>query len=226
MQRGLFLSVALIALGLFCFYCINMHAPMIQQDVAGRVVSVLAANHISSQGLSVDGRDVLLTGPAGSAQVSKATQRLAESAEGVRIVNVRTTTAAAPDASTVTARTETQGKLDSLLTQDVVEFNPASADLTAHGKEVLDQVAPLLSAAPAALCEIQGHTDSQGNAGANLALSFRRAIATKNYLVNKGIAPERLITKGYGDTEPIASNETAAGRRKNRRINFVLKEKS
>ena len=226
MQRGLFLSVALLALGLFCFYCINMHAPMIQQDVTGRVVSVLAANHVSSQGLSVDGRDVLLTGPAGSAQVSEATQRLVGSTDGVRIVNVRTTTDATPDASTVTARTETQGKLDSLLTQDVVEFNPASADLTAHGREVLDQVAPLLSAAPTALCEIQGHTDSQGNAEANLALSFRRAIATKNYLVNKGISPERLITKGYGDTQPIAPNETAAGRRKNRRINFVLKEKS
>jgi OOP family OmpA-OmpF porin len=198
---------------------------MIQQDVSGNVASVLSANQIPTTGASVDGRDVLLTGPAGSTQVSEATQRLVASAEGVRIVNVRATDAS-PDASTMVAKTETQGKLDSLLAQDVVEFNPASADLTAHGKEVLDQVAPMLAATPALECEIQGHTDSQGKPDANLALSYRRAIATKNYLVNKGIGPERLFTKGYGDTQPIASNETAAGRRKNRRINFVLKEKS
>ena len=57
------------------------------------------------------------------------------------------------------------------------------------------------------------------------SVSYRRAIETKNYLVNKGIAPERLITKAYGDTQPIAPNVTAEGRRKNRRINFVLREK-
>ena len=227
MQRSIFLSVALLALGLFCFYCINMHAPIIQQDVSKNVASVLAANHVPSQGLSVDGRDVLLTGPAGSPQVSESTQSLAASVEGVRIVNVSTTASdVTPDASTRAAKTETQGKLDSLLSQDIVEFDPASAQLTPHGKEVLDQVAPLLAASPALLCEIQGHTDSQGNAAANMELSYRRAIETKNYLVNKGIEPERLTTKGYGDTQPIASNDTAAGRRQNRRINFVLKEKS
>jgi OOP family OmpA-OmpF porin len=156
--------------------------------------------------------------------VSEATQKLVASAEGVRVVNIRTTDAT-PDASTRALKTATQGKLDALLSQDVVEFDSASARLTEHGREVLDQVAPLLAASPASLCEIQGHTDAQGNPNANRELSYRRAIETKNYLVNKGIAPERLETKGYGDTVPIASNETAEGRRKNRRINFVLKEK-
>ena len=99
MQRGIVLSVAVLAFGLLCFFCIRMHAPMIQQDVIRTGASVLAANHIPSQGMSVDGRDVLLTGPAGSAQVSEATQKLAASVEGVRMVNVRTTDAQ-PDAST------------------------------------------------------------------------------------------------------------------------------
>jgi outer membrane protein OmpA-like peptidoglycan-associated protein len=224
MQRGVVLSAAVLALGLLCFFCIRTHAPMIQQDVSGRVLNVLAANQIPNQGASVDGRDVLLTGPTGSTQVSEATQKLVASAEGVRVVNIRTTDAT-PDASTRALKTATQGKLDALLSQDVVEFDSASARLTEHGREVLDQVAPLLAASPASLCEIQGHTDAQGNPNANRELSYRRAIETKNYLVNKGIAPERLETKGYGDTVPIASNETAEGRRKNRRINFVLKEK-
>jgi OOP family OmpA-OmpF porin len=224
MLRSVFLSVAVLAFGSLCYFCIHSHAPMIQQDVSTQVVSVLAANHVASGSAAVDGRDVLLTGPAESVQVSEATQKLVASTDGVRTVNVRTIDNGA-DAKTIAAKTETQGKLDSLLQQDVVEFNPASADITVQGRGVLDQVAPLLVTSPSLFCEIQGHTDSQGNSESNRDLSYRRAIATKNYLVNKGIAPERLTTKGYGDTQPIGSNETAAGRRQNRRINFVLREK-
>ncbi len=225
MQRSIGLSVAVLAFGSFCFVCLRMHAPMIQQDVSRRVANVLDANHIPSQAMSVNGRDVLLTGPTGSPQVAEGTQSLVADTEGVRTVSVRAVNVVS-DAGTIAAsQKEAQGKLDSLLAQDVVEFNPASAELTERGREVLDQVASLLGASPASLCEIQGHTDSQGDSEANKGLSYRRAIETKNYLVNKGIAPERLTTKGYGDTQPIASNETAAGRRQNRRINFVLKEK-
>lgn len=219
MPRSIALSVAVLAFGFFCFFCIRTHSPMIQQDISARVQNLFDANHIPKPGLSVDGRDVLLTG-----QVSDSTRKLVADTEGVRTVDVHPAATAA-DTSTIAAKAETQRKLDSLLAQDVVEFNPGSADLTAHGRDVLDQVATLLVASPALFCEIQGHTDSLGNTEANSALSYRRAIETKNYLVNKAIAPERLTTKGYGDTQPIASNETAEGRRKNRRINFVLKEK-
>lgn len=229
MVRSTVLSVAVLAFGSLCFYCLYTHAPMIQQQVLANALSALGASHIPSSGVSVDGRDIMLTGPAGSTQVSGAAQKLANDADGVWSVSVNVTGAAVADASTRTepapAKTETQQKLDSLVAQQVVEFNPSSANLTAHGQAVLDQVAQTLSSAPALDCEIQGHTDSHGSADANRDLSFRRAIATKNYLVNKGIAPERLTTKGLGDTQPIASNETAEGRRKNRRINFVVKEK-
>ncbi len=234
MLRNGLLSVAVLALGVLCFFCVQHHAPMIQQDVSANVLNALNANHIPSGGISVDGRDVLLKGPAGSVQVSDATKKLVESVDGVHMANVSLIeappdarmAAASPGSTGTAAKVETQNKLDTLLAQDVVEFNPASADLTAHGQQVLDQVAAMLSGAPGFNCEIQGHTDSQGNEGANQTLSYRRAITTKNYLVNKGIAPDRLTAKGYGDTQPIASNETTDGRRKNRRINFVLKEKS
>ncbi len=236
MQRAIALSIAVLAFAGLCFYCLHDHAPVIQADVSGRVVQALAANHIGSASVSVDGRDVVLSGPANSVQVSAATQQLVASLEGVRSVSVRAIDTQ-PDASTVSptqappaqeataAKTESQSKIDTLLQQDVVEFDPSSAQLTAYGRAVLDQVAPVLLASPALNCEIQGHTDSQGSAEANQNLSYRRAIATKNYLVNKGVAAERLTTVGYGDTKPIASNDTAEGRRQNRRINFVLKEK-
>jgi outer membrane protein OmpA-like peptidoglycan-associated protein len=223
MQRKIALAAAMLTFGLFCFFCLRLHSGEIQQDVSNRVSTVLAANHIPTQGVSVSGRDVTLSGPAGSREVSTDTQKLAAGIEGVRTVAVRIVEAM-PDARTMGAKTESQRKLDALLSLGVVEFNPASAQLTPRGRSVLDQVAPLLAASPALLCEIQGHTDSQGNPAANQTLSLRRATATKTYLVAKGIAPERLLPKGFGDTQPVASNATAAGRQRNRRINFLLKE--
>ncbi len=224
MPRTIALSAAILAFGSFCFFCLRLHSRDIQQDVSHRVSVVLAANHISTQGLTVSGRDVTLSGPPGSPEISTDTQKLIASVDGVRIVSVRSVEPP-PDARTIGAsRIETQRKLDGILALGVVEFNPASAQLTPHGRSVLDQVAPVLAASPGLFCEIQGHTDSQGNPTANQALSLRRAVASRNYLIGKRIAPERLLPKGFGATQPIASNATARGRQLNRRINFLLKE--
>jgi OmpA-OmpF porin, OOP family len=66
-----------------------------------------------------------------------------------------------------------------------------------------------------------GHTDSRGNPAANQALSLQRAQAVRDYLVSKGLSADRFTTMGYGAEKPIADNATAAGRRQNRRIEFV-----
>jgi OOP family OmpA-OmpF porin len=223
MPRKTAISAAILALGLFCVFCLRLHSGDIQQDVATRVAATLTANHIPIQGLSVSGRDVTLSGRVGSPEISADTQKLIAGIEGVRIVNVRIDESLR-DAKTIGVTAESQKKLDSLLTLGVVEFNPGSAQLTPQGRRVLDQVAPLLAASPGLLCEIQGHTDSKGNPAANRTLSLQRAVATKTYLVARGIAPERLLPKGFGDTQPAASNATTAGRQLNRRINFLLKE--
>jgi outer membrane protein OmpA-like peptidoglycan-associated protein len=223
MPRKIALSAAILGFGLFCVFCLRVHSGEIQQDVATRVAAALTARHIPLQGLSVYGRDVTLSGPTASPEISADTQKLVAGIEGVRVVNVRIDESL-PDARTIGVKGDAQRKLDSLLASGVVEFNPASAQLTPQGRRVLDQVAPLLAASPGLLCEIQGHTDSKGNPSANQALSLKRAVATKTYLVAKGIASERLLPSGFGDTKPIASNATAAGRQLNRRINFLLKE--
>jgi outer membrane protein OmpA-like peptidoglycan-associated protein len=227
MQRIIFLILAVAAFGALCFYCLRTHSLEIQQDVTSGVTQALAGDHLATQGIKVDGRDVQLSGAAGTPEISEAAQKLAASVDGVRVVTVSEVSAAdaTPDARTIAVKTETQGKLNALLADHVVEFDPASAQLTMKGRSVLDQVAPMLAAAPSLLCEIQGHTDSKGSAKANEALSFKRAVATKSYLISKGIAPERLLPRAFGDTQPIASNDTAAGRQLNRRINFLLKEK-
>jgi OmpA-OmpF porin, OOP family len=70
--------------------------------------------------------------------------------------------------------------------------------------------------------EISGHTDNSGQSAYNQQLSERRAQSVYNYLIEKGIAKNRLLTKGYGSDKPIASNENETGKQRNRRIEFRI----
>ena len=72
--------------------------------------------------------------------------------------------------------------------------------------------------------QIAGHTDSRGNATINNELSQQRAEAVKNYLVQKGVAANRLMAKGYGGTKPIMDNSTSNGRQTNRRTEIIIEE--
>ncbi len=88
---------------------------------------------------------------------------------------------------------------------------------------LLKQVAAVLRANPQVeLLRIEGHTDSQGNDAKNLDLSKRRAASVRAFLVKEGIAPERLEAEGYGETKPVDTNKTAAGRENNRRVEFTI----
>lgn len=86
---------------------------------------------------------------------------------------------------------------------------------------VLDRLAETLRARPAWVVRIEGHRDARGEY-TRVRITSRRAKAVRDYLVAKGIDPARLISVGYGDTRPIASNRTAAGRAKNRRVEFHI----
>jgi len=96
------------------------------------------------------------------------------------------------------------------------DFNDAFLKVSTY--PVLDEIAAGLKAQPAIKVEIQGHTDSAGEAVYNQKLSERRAQSVVKYLVGKGVAAGRLIPKGYGLTSPIATNKTEEGRARNRRV--------
>jgi len=80
----------------------------------------------------------------------------------------------------------------------------------------------ILNEYPTSKFSIEGHTDNVGKKDKNLQLSKDRAAAVKDYLVSKGIAADRLTSEGYGDTKPIGSNKTAAGKALNRRVEVKL----
>ena len=104
-----------------------------------------------------------------------------------------------------------------------VNFEFDSAQLTATAKERLDRDATTLLEGTDDNAEIAGHTDSVGSDEYNEGLSQRRADSVKSYLVeNGGIDEERLTTEGYGESQPIAGNDTADGRTSNRRVELRL----
>jgi OOP family OmpA-OmpF porin len=106
---------------------------------------------------------------------------------------------------------------------DKVQFETGSAVLLKDSEKLLDEVAKAMTDHPEIQqVEVGGHTDARGNDGFNLDLSDKRAASVRDYLVGKGIAAERLSAKGYGETKPIADNETEDGQYANRRVEFKI----
>ena len=77
---------------------------------------------------------------------------------------------------------------------------------------------------PSMIIEVGGHTDNVGDDATNMKLSHDRAKAVREYLVNAGIGANRVQAKGYGESNPIATNDTDDGRRSNRRTEFIILE--
>ncbi len=101
-------------------------------------------------------------------------------------------------------------------------FRTGKAKIMRKSYGILDEVAQALKDNPNIRVRIEGHTDSRGSRRFNLKLSQRRAEAVRDYLIRKGIDPDRLEAKGYGPDRPIASNKTKRGRAKNRRVEFHI----
>jgi OOP family OmpA-OmpF porin len=105
---------------------------------------------------------------------------------------------------------------------DRIYFDAGHATLTTASRTQVTNLAALLAAFPRATLKFGGFTDNQGAAEANLLLSADRAIAVRNALVARGIAPTRVAAQGYGQTHPLASNATPAGQAQNRRVAVLL----
>lgn len=103
-----------------------------------------------------------------------------------------------------------------------VKFKTGSDDLTAESYAKLDKVVSLLKIHEDFKLKISGYTDNTGGADLNLKLSDDRAHACEKYIIGKGISASRITAKGYGEENPIGSNDTKEGRAKNRRVEFQL----
>jgi outer membrane protein OmpA-like peptidoglycan-associated protein len=99
-----------------------------------------------------------------------------------------------------------------------IKFDTGSAKIKPGSFAVLNEIAVLLKDNPNLKVEVQGHTDSAGSRQMNMNLSKNRANSVVEYLLQKGVSPGQLTSEGYGPSRPMASNDSAAGRAKNRRV--------
>jgi len=106
--------------------------------------------------------------------------------------------------------------------EEKILFGYDQSDLNSSAEANLDKLVNVLKEYPDTNIEVQGHTDSQGSESYNESLSQRRATSVSNYLRNKGVASARLTTKGYGESAPVAGNETEEERAQNRRVTFLI----
>jgi OOP family OmpA-OmpF porin len=118
-------------------------------------------------------------------------------------------------------------KKDRLQIKGTIFFTTDTADIEARSEPLLTEIADVMMRHPEITkVEVQGHTDNTGTADHNLALSQRRAEAVQAWLTRAGVGAERLVAKGYGMEKPLMPNVSAQGRSRNRRVEFVILERS
>ncbi len=114
------------------------------------------------------------------------------------------------------------GRFEILSRTDNIYFRSGSAALDARSEPILNSIAEIVRRCPGLRIEVSGHTDADGTASANQRLSEARAGAVAARLAEIGIPAERMVAAGYGEARPAASNDTADGKRRNRRIEFAV----
>ncbi len=116
-----------------------------------------------------------------------------------------------------------QTMLTQVKNEGVINFKRASAELDSQSNATLDKLVGVMGTCKSAHIEVQGHTDAEGTPERNANLSNRRAQSVLDYLTSAGIDQGRLTAVGYGESRPIAANDTRENRAKNRRIEFEVK---
>jgi OOP family OmpA-OmpF porin len=177
-----------------------------------------AIKPLASGGLSVSGNELTIKAEVPTQTDKSALLQQISAAAGSNLrINDQIKVAAAPVANL-------QNRLNDLLINRVIEFESADDTLTVKGKAILDEALPIMRESSQGEIEIAGHTDSRGSPVVNQELSQARAEAVRGYLVTKGIDANRLKAVGYGAARPIADNNTSQGQKKNRRIEFSVKQ--
>jgi outer membrane protein OmpA-like peptidoglycan-associated protein len=157
---------------------------------------------------------------ASAAQAQYSAQQATQSAQMAQRARAQTV-------ATQLGATERQGEggANEWVISSGLLFATNSAQLSTDAKSKLDEVAKTLKSASSKVSEvhIQGYTDDRGTDAVNAALSQKRAQAVADYLERKGVARAQVSTQGMGSSNPVASEQTAAGRAKNRRAEIIVR---
>lgn len=193
------------------FVALFVEAPRIQEDVAVRAAAAAREQNLYWSGVAAGGQRVVLSGAAEDEAVRARAVTAVAQVPGVTAVEDRVTVTG--------SRGLCQNAVDAELGKRPVTFEKGRPDLSDGGMAALDAVAGVLKRCGAAF-EVASHTDAEGDAAMNLKLSQRRAEMVVRYLVQRGVDPKRLRSAGYGEAQPLARNDTPAGRAANQRLEF------
>jgi outer membrane protein OmpA-like peptidoglycan-associated protein len=103
-----------------------------------------------------------------------------------------------------------------------VQFATGAASLNTGAREALARFAGIVGVYPSLRFKVEGHTDSVGSYESNRALSLRRALTVRDYLISQGVAASTIDVEGLGPDRPVADNISAEGRARNRRVEIIL----
>lgn len=187
----------------------------------GVVEALGALSRLSTGALTISDQDVKLAGDAfyDAAPDQIRAELRADLPQGWRATADISTK---PPASSVDA-TVCQQLFAELLAKAKIRFDSGRATIDRDSSGLLDRMIETALRCPTAKIEVGGHTDTDGDADANMALSQRRAQAVVDYMEKAAVPPDRLTAVGYGETEPVASNDTDDGKAQNRRIEFIVR---
>lgn len=202
----------------------------IQRDLSQRSQSALQKAGVLNAKVSFDGRDATVSGVSAD-QKAKA-QDAVDGVDGVRTADVQVATATpgkpklappAPPAAPDGAKNKLQGQIDQILKKNPITFEPDSSELTPAGSKTVGQIASLLKATQDKI-RVEGHVAAVqgGDPGTDQRLSDARANAVAKALSGDGIAVDRVTSRGFGSTKPVADNKTPEGQAANRRVDIVV----
>lgn len=212
---------------------LSLSQPAIETDLLQRTRQALVEAGLPSDSIRFSGRDGILNGTVASEAQAQQLQAVVSGVYGVRAVEnnlIPAETAAAPvsDAAQTVPATPTALHTPSRqypieqIGLGAIQFEYSRAELDAAAIKALEQVLTELRQHPAMKIEVSAHTDSQGTALGNLAVTQARAEVVRNYLLSQDIEAGRVKAVGYGSTRPLTDNADEAGRKQNRRIEITV----
>ena len=195
-------------------YVAKRHADIASEQIAkGQAEAKTAAAEAERQKVVLQAREQ--EAAAAKAQAEQARLQAQATAEAAQ----RQAEALAAELRDLQAKQTDRGLV---LTLGDVLFDTGKATLKPGASSTIDRLSAFLDQAPERTVIIEGHTDSVGSDSLNMTLSENRADAVKAALVAKGVAPDRIVTAGKGEGEPVAGNDNAAGRQQNRRVEIII----
>jgi len=186
---------------------------------------------VSAGSFSINGLKIVLNGQADSESVKRSVYQKIATALGsnytinnqLTILEPETKIVEPIEATAIENNNMCQEQLVELMAKHKIYFNTSSAQIHSKNIPLLEEITDVLLECPQAKVKVEGHTDSMGNEAMNLTLSQSRANSVAQHLLEQQGVSNTITAIGYGESQPIASNNTKAGRANNRRIEFIIK---